>query len=59
MNDWRYADLLSEHGVVIAHDTNFHPGDIALCEAVDERLFDIFRFCTGNDDNGITVFRRK
>lgn len=58
MNDWRYADLLSEHGVVIVHDTNHHPGDIALCEAVDPDLFEILRFCT-IDDSGITVFRRK
>lgn len=58
MNDWRYTDLLSEHGVVIVHDTNHHPGDIALCEAVDEDLFEINRHCTSND-SGITVFRRK
>jgi len=58
MNDWRYADLLSDHGVVIVHDTNHHPGDIALCEAVDENLFDIIRSCTSYD-SGIAVFRRK
>ena len=58
MNDWQYADLLSDHGVVIVHDTNHHPGDIALCEAVDENLFDIIRFCTSYD-SGIAVFRRK
>lgn len=58
INDWRYADLLSDHGVVIVHDTNHHPGDIALCNAVDENLFDIDRCCT-SFDSGITVFSRK
>ena len=58
INDWRYADMLSEHGVVLVHDTNFHPGDIALCEAVDPELFEIHRQCIGHD-SGITVFKRK
>lgn len=58
MNDWSYTDILSDHGVVIVHDTNHHPGDIALCEAVDQDLFEIHRSCTSHD-SGITVFRRK
>lgn len=58
INDWRYADLLSDHGIVIVHDTNHHPGDIALCEAVDRDLFELQRYCTAND-SGIAVFRRK
>ena len=49
MNDWRYADLLSEHGVVIVHDTNTHPGDIALCEAIDRNIFNVERVCIGNE----------
>lgn len=58
INDWRYADLLSEHGIVLVHDTNFHPGDIALVEAVDRNLFEVHRCCVGHD-SGITVFIRK
>lgn len=58
VNDWKYADLLSDHGVVIVHDTNTHPGDIALCNAVDENLFQIDRRCTDRDF-GITVFHKK
>lgn len=58
INDWRYADLLSDHGIVLVHDTNFHPGDIALVEAVDPDLFEIRRECIGAD-SGITMFIRK
>ena len=58
INDWRYADMLSDHGIVLVHDTNFHPGDIALCEAVDSNLFWIRRACIGHD-SGITAFIRK
>lgn len=58
VNDWRYADMLSPHGVVLIHDTNFHPGDIAICEAVDTKLFDVFRMCIGYD-SGIAAMVRK
>lgn len=58
VNDWRYSDMLSDNGAVILHDTNSHPGCVALFDAVDENLYDKQRFClTG--DYGIAVFRKK
>jgi len=42
--------------VVILHDTNAHPGCVALYHAVDESLFDKNRFCTEMNDMGISVF---
>lgn len=59
VNDWMYADLLSDHGVVILHDTNAHPGCVALYEAVNESLFDKTRLCLGIDDHGISVFKKR
>ena len=59
VNDWCYVDLLSNHGVVILHDTNAHPGCCALFHAVDETLFDKQRHCTGNQDMGIATFWHK
>jgi len=59
VNDWGYVDLLSPHGVVILHDTNAHPGCVALYHAVDESLFDKNRFCTEMNDMGISVFWHK
>lgn len=58
VNDWLYADLLSDHGVVILHDTNSHPGCVGLYQAVDEELWTKERHCTENDF-GIATFRRK
>ena len=58
INDWRYADLLSDHGIVLVHDVNTHPGDIALCEAVDEAVFEKTMLCPGAD-YGIAMFRRR
>lgn len=57
VNDWQYVDLLSPHGVVVMHDTNSHPGPIALFEAIDEKLFDKQRFCTEDTDMGIALIR--
>jgi len=59
VNDWGYVDLLSAHSAVILHDTNAHPGCIALYNAVDETLFDKFRYCIESSDMGISVFWHK
>lgn len=58
VNDWRYTDLLSPHGVVILHDTNSHPGPIGLFEAINEDLYMKERHCPENDF-GIAVVRRR
>jgi hypothetical protein len=56
VNDWGFVDLLSPSGVVLLHDTNAHPGCVALYNAVDEAMFTKERLCTGSDDHGISVF---
>lgn len=57
VNDWSYCDLVSAHGIVVLHDTNAHPGPVALFEAVDETAWRKFRYCT-QDDMGIALFTR-
>ena len=57
VNDWRYTDLLSDQGVVILHDTNSHPGCVALFEAVDPWKYEKQRHCL-TADYGIAVFRK-
>ena len=59
VNDWCYVDLLSDHGAVILHDTNAHPGCVALYHAVDEAIFEKDRQCTDLSDMGITTFWHK
>lgn len=58
VNDWLYTDLLTDHGVVMLHDTNSHPGPVGLFEAINEDLYDKQRYCLDNDF-GIAVVRRK
>lgn len=55
INDWCYADMLSDHGAVIFHDTNFHPGPISILMCIDDDVFKKERFCVNHNDNGIAV----
>lgn len=57
VNDWCYTNILSDHGIVILHDTNAHPGCVALFYAVNETIFEKQRFCTDDSDMGIAIFR--
>jgi hypothetical protein len=59
INDWGYTDIVSDHGAVILHDTNAHPGCVALYHAVDDEIFTKERSCTDYNDHGIAVFWRK
>lgn len=58
VNDWEYADLVRVGGLVVMHDTNAHPGPVAVFDAVDERVFEKHRYCTAENDMGIATFRR-
>ncbi len=57
--DWQYVERLSPNGVVVLHDTNVHPGPVALFEAIDEDLFDKVKHCEEGPDWGIAVIRRR
>lgn len=59
VNDWCYADLLSPGGIVLLHDTNAHPGSVALFHAIDERLYHKERRCVSDTDMGIALVRKR
>lgn len=60
LKEWDYAKLVRPNGgVIVLHDTNFHPGPWCLAESVDPELFTVSKFCETPDDFGITVLRRK
>lgn len=59
VNDWKYVDMLSDIGIVAIHDTNIHPGPVALLPAIDTNLFTVERlFVDCMDDYGLTIVRR-
>lgn len=58
INDWRYADLLTNDGVVIFHDTNFHPGPRFFLEGIDKSIFKVDKYCESRYDWGVSVARK-
>jgi len=59
LNDWKYAELLAPSGVCLIHDTNSHPGPIALVAAIDRKKFDVVEPLASAVDFGIAIVRRK
>ena len=57
--DWKYVDLLSDEGVILLHDTNFHDGPAELFEAVDERMFEKKKYFQHEGDWGMAIIKRR
>jgi hypothetical protein len=59
LNDWAYAELVVPGGVVLVHDTNSHPGPLALAAAIDRGVFDVEESLKDESDYGLLIARRK
>jgi len=57
--DWRYSEYVSKKGKILLHDTNQHPGPVALLDFIDDKIFQFKKKCTSDNDNGITLLWRK
>lgn len=55
INDWTYTDLLDDKGVVIFHDTNYHPGPNLVVPAIDRSMYRVVKYCDGGIDWGIAA----
>jgi len=56
INDWKYSDLLSDNGVVIFHDSNYHPGPSVFLNCIDPTLFHVEKYFSNVvDDYGMAV----
>jgi len=53
INDWMYTDLLVEGGVVIFHDTNYHPGPYVFLKSIDENKYRVEKYFEGELDYGL------
>jgi cephalosporin hydroxylase len=59
INDWKYADLLSDNGIVIFHDSNYHPGPSIFLYCIDPKLFRVEKYFNDIvDDYGMAVAYR-
>jgi hypothetical protein len=59
IRDWKYWEKMSDKALMAFHDTNYHPGPVALLDAVDESIFDIKLFNRNEDDAGVAYVKRK
>jgi hypothetical protein len=59
VNDWKYADMVHPGGIVLIHDTNAHPGPVALFDAIDDQIWEKHKLCTSVSDYGIGYLKRK
>lgn len=46
------------NGVMAFHDTNYHPGPVALLDAIDTDIFSVEWFGRGEADWGVGVVQR-
>ena len=59
IEEWKYWDVMSPKSIMAFHDTNFHPGPLAVLDAVDETLFTVERFGVDLLDWGMACVTRK
>jgi len=55
VNDFKYSDLLSKKGIIIFHDTNYHPGPNIILDAIDKEKYLVIEYCTQDDDFGLSA----
>jgi len=63
IRDWAFVEHLADGGIVGLHDTNRHPGPVALLESINESKWEVIRLCQDDSmnvtDNGIAFIRKR
>lgn len=58
IKEWKYWERMIDKGVMAFHDTNYHPGPVALLDAIDTDIFSVEWFGRGESDWGVGVVQR-
>jgi cephalosporin hydroxylase len=58
IKEWKYWEKMIPNGVMAFHDTNYHPGPVALLDAIDTSIFSVEYFGLGEADWGVGVVQR-
>ena len=58
IGEWKYWEKMIPNGVMAFHDTNYHPGPVALLDAIDTSIFSVELFGRGEADWGVGVVQR-
>lgn len=59
IRDWKFVEYLAEGGVVGLHDTNRHPGPVAIIKNINLEKWQVEECCTDPSDNGIAFLMKK
>jgi len=58
--EWElYTQFLASGGMVVMHDTNFHPGPYYLVDSIDTNKYDVYKHLWDIQDWGISVAIKK
>jgi hypothetical protein len=58
IKEWKYWEKMAPNAVMAFHDTNYHPGPVALLDAIDTDIFSVEYFGRGEADWGVGVVQR-
>lgn len=58
LKEWKYWEKMIPTGVMAFHDTNYHPGPVAVLDAIDTDMFSVEYFGRGEADWGVGVVQR-
>jgi cephalosporin hydroxylase len=58
LKEWKYWEKMIPNGVMAFHDTNYHPGPVALLDVIDTNIFSVEWFGRGEADWGVGVVQR-
>ena len=58
IKEWKYWERMAPNAVMAFHDTNYHPGPVALFDAIDTDIFSVELFGRGISDWGVGVVQR-
>lgn len=58
IEEWKYWEQMAPNAVMAFHDTNYHPGPVAVLDAIDRDIFSVEYFGRGDVDWGVGVVQR-
>jgi cephalosporin hydroxylase len=58
LKEWKYWEKMIPNGVMAFHDINYHPGPVAVLDAIDQTQFTVEYFGRQKGDWGVGVVKR-
>jgi hypothetical protein len=56
--DFRLADFVRKGGIILFHDTNYHPGPMLIFRCIDPAVYHSQLFYEGEEDWGVGILKK-